>query len=382
MSARPREPGTSSITPSARPVGSTAYAVGVFHRFRPPPWGGGNQFLLALRAELRRRGVDVFEATNFTYAPPAKDRPGKPVKKASKQSVVYLANAITFDKKLRQELLNPKAKFPPRIPLVHRLDGPYYAARFGKDPRTEARQPWRAREDDEVYRINARFACATVFQSQWSMAMNKLLGYTPQKPVRIIPNAADPAIFHSRGRTPWERTPHRDPGARDNRVRVLTSAWSDGPRKGYDTILWLDKNLDFTKYRLELYGRPTAASDFKNVVVRKPVDSYALAEELRESADIFLTPSRLEPCSNSVVEALASGLPVVYQRGSGHDELVQSGGIGFDVKEEISEALDRVVADYKAYQGNISAWSIERVASEYADMFDYCHRERLKHVPR
>lgn len=31
--------------------------VGFFHVFRKPPWGGGNQFLLALAGELRRRGV-------------------------------------------------------------------------------------------------------------------------------------------------------------------------------------------------------------------------------------------------------------------------------------------------------------------------------------
>src|ERR671937_1395745 len=33
--------------------------LAVFHEFRPPPYGGGNQFLLALIAELERRGLDV-----------------------------------------------------------------------------------------------------------------------------------------------------------------------------------------------------------------------------------------------------------------------------------------------------------------------------------
>src|SRR6266542_2181927 len=33
--------------------------VAVFHEFHQPPYGGGNQFLLALVGELRRRGLMV-----------------------------------------------------------------------------------------------------------------------------------------------------------------------------------------------------------------------------------------------------------------------------------------------------------------------------------
>jgi hypothetical protein len=67
--------------------------------------------------------------------------------------------------------------------LVHRLDGPYYCSRFGKDPRMDAKvDPWRAREDDRVYEINTEFACATIFQSKWSYAMNLMLGYSQVSP--------------------------------------------------------------------------------------------------------------------------------------------------------------------------------------------------------
>lgn len=36
----------------------------------------------------------------------------------------------------------------------------------------------------------------------------------------------------------------------------------------------------------------------------------------------FHSASYLEPCSNALLEALASGLPTLYQDGSGHNELV------------------------------------------------------------
>src|SRR5690242_19293725 len=44
--------------------------VAVFNDFQPPPYGGGNQFLLALVGELRRRGLDV-EVNRLSGATPA-----------------------------------------------------------------------------------------------------------------------------------------------------------------------------------------------------------------------------------------------------------------------------------------------------------------------
>ena len=39
--------------------------VSLWHQFRPPPWGGGNQFMLALKAELLRQGVSVRENNGY-----------------------------------------------------------------------------------------------------------------------------------------------------------------------------------------------------------------------------------------------------------------------------------------------------------------------------
>src|ERR1700675_3767325 len=55
--------------------------LAIFHEFRPPPYGGGNQFLLALVRELEGRGLVVevnrlsggtrpclFNSFNFAFA--------------------------------------------------------------------------------------------------------------------------------------------------------------------------------------------------------------------------------------------------------------------------------------------------------------------------
>src|SRR5919206_4267673 len=48
----------------------TAADVSVFHEFHEPPYGGGNQFLLALVGEWERRGLRV-EANRVSGAPRA-----------------------------------------------------------------------------------------------------------------------------------------------------------------------------------------------------------------------------------------------------------------------------------------------------------------------
>ena len=131
-------------------------SIGIFHVFRKPPWGGGNQFLMALVKEFRRRKIKVVENA---IVPGVK---------------IYMANAVTFKVDPFREAFQKSGK---KLKLVHRLDGPYYSARYNKDPRKEASLPYRAREDDRVYWINNEFACASIFQSKWSYDMNKMLGY-------------------------------------------------------------------------------------------------------------------------------------------------------------------------------------------------------------
>ena len=39
--------------------------------------------------------------------------------------------------------------------------------------------------------VNNEFACASIFQSQWSYDMNLMLGYKATDPYRIVNNAVD-----------------------------------------------------------------------------------------------------------------------------------------------------------------------------------------------
>jgi glycosyltransferase involved in cell wall biosynthesis len=59
------------------------------------------------------------------------------------------------------------------------------------------------------------------------------------------------------------------------------------------------------------------------------LDRPAMAETLR-SCDVFLNLSENDPCPNVVLEALASGLPVLYKPSGGVPELVGECGAAVD----------------------------------------------------
>ena len=320
--------------------GSNNFTIGIFHKFHKPPWGGGNQFLMALAKELRLQNMNVEE-----------------VSEARDDIDVYLGNAITF--KFERILQQSKTR---KIVMVHRVDGPYYSARYAKDPRIHRHEPWRAGEDEQVWRLNSELSCATIFQSKWSYDMNVLLGYTIKEPYYIIPNGVDDSIFHARSRMSWST---------NRKTRLISSAWAANERKGYKTHKWLDENLDFTQYEYLFIGNVVNDLTFSNITVKKPTGSRELGQILR-NMDIYIAASFLEPCSNALLEALACGLPVLYQKGSGHDDLVKGAGLGYDNEKEIPALLDTIINDYDAYQSMINVESIKSIASQYLNVTKKC----------
>ncbi|MDY0884062.1 glycosyltransferase family 4 protein [Dongia soli] len=98
------------------------------------------------------------------------------------------------------------------------------------------------------------------------------------------------------------------------------------------------------------------------------------------AADLFVFPSRDEGMPNAVLEAMASGLPIVATRISGSEELVVEGGNGLlvevDDAEALAAALGRLIenASLRMQMGHASRQRIEEryswplTAKAYYDM--------------
>jgi glycosyltransferase involved in cell wall biosynthesis len=290
--------------------------VAVFHEFHRPPYGGGNQFLLALVGRMRAEGVQV------------------EVNRVSATTHACLYNSFNFDFARLRRFARPGVR------MVHRVDGPIGAYR-GFDDGTDRR----------IARIN-ELADATVFQSRYSLDRHRELGFELRNPV-VIPNSVDPAIFHP----PAERE-----ALEGRSLRVIATSWSDNPRKGAEILAWLDRNLDFDEFELTFAGR--TQQRFERIRVVEALPSDLLAELLR-SQDVYLAPSRDDPCSNALLEALACGLPAVFLRSGGHPELVGDAGIGFDEPEDVPGALAQLRGELEQRRAAIRVPALADVTDRY-----------------
>jgi len=293
--------------------------LAVFHEFHEPPYGGGNQFLLALVSEVRRRGLDV------------------EINRLSGDTPACLFNSFNFDFGRLRRFAREGAR------MVHRVDGPIGVYR-GFDDGTDAR----------ILRINAQLADATVFQSQWSLDKHRELRIELRQPV-VIRNAVDPAIFHPPAqREPLDRRP----------LRVVSTSWSANPRKGRDILERLDRELDPARVRVTFVGNSDVA--FERIRSIAPVPSRELADILREH-DVYLATSRDDPCSNALLEGLACGLPAAYLRSGGHPELVGDGGIGYDDAAELTGVFEQMRSELDERRAAIQVPALSDVTDRYLD---------------
>lgn len=297
--------------------------IAIFHQFQKPPYGGGNQFLMALTKELESRGFDVGHNT------------------VGSNTKVVLFNSFEFDKK---KLKSYRKKYSARF--LQRLAGPIGVYR-GEDIAI----------DRELWTLNGEYADATIFISDFSYKKYLEIGLVFKEPHTIL-NASDPEIFHRHGRI--------EPPDGKRKIRLIATAWSDNPRKGGPFLAWLDEHLDHSKYELTFVGRTRA--EFKGAKVLPPVPSEGVATLLREH-DIYIAPSQEDPCSNALVEALTCDLPTVFLKSGGHPELVKEGGEGFTTNEEALVAIDKVAANYLAYQDKISNPTLAQTVDEYLKAF-------------
>lgn len=291
--------------------------IAIFHEFSLPPGGGGHQFMRALWSELERRGLRV---ENNTIS-------------ATTRACLY--NSFNFDFQRLQQIRRKGCR------MVHRVDGPIGVYRGLDDG-----------SDQYIWQINQELADATIFQSQYSLHKHLELGLKFKFPT-VIMNATNPHIFHSHGRIAFDR---------NRKIRLISTSWSDNPNKGATAYKWLEENLDWERFEYTFVGR--SPIQFNQIQMLAPVPSEQLAKLLCQH-DIFITASRHDPCSNSLLEALSCGLPAIYLNSGGHPEIVGDAGFGFESPEEIPALLNQLVDEYEYRQGQIAIPTIEEVGDRY-----------------
>ena len=283
------------------------------------PHGGGNQFLKALKKQFVQRNLYAWQPAS--------------------------ADIILFNSHQNiEEIVHLKKTYPSKK-FVHRLDGPMRLYNNMSDNR-----------DHIAYQLNSLIADATVFQSEWSRNKNVELGLTTSKKSVIIGNACDHSLF-------CKPASH---ATDSNKVRIISTSFSDNINKGFDIYRFLDKNLDFDKYEYRFAGR--SPYEFENIKDLGVLRSDELANILK-TQDIFITASKNDPCSNSLIEALMCGLPALALDSGGHPEIVQRGGLLFTDEHNLLNKIDHLSSNLQTYRDKIEVDSIENVADKYINFF-------------
>lgn len=301
--------------------------INILFKTTDNPAGGGNQFLSSLR--------EYFRLTNaFVDLPEEAD--------------VILFNShhnIYHAAKL-------KLTFPAKV-FVHRIDGPMKIYNSPNDIR-----------DNIVYIANKKLADGTVFQSGWSKKINHELKLPEKKFEAVINNATDAKVFNSSSRIQFSS---------GRKISLIAASFSPNPNKGFETYKWLDENLDFEKYEMTFIG--SSPVGFKNIKHLPPMSGRGLAEKLKAS-DIFIFASKIEACSNLLMEALSCGLPVVASNSSSNPEIVASGGKLFNQPEQIPALLAEIAGNYSNYMSQIKSPSMDQVGQAYLDFIKKVYEER------
>lgn len=301
------------------------FDIAIFHEFAPPPAGGGHQFMRAVWKGFERHGFHIEGNT------------------ISRTTRACLFNSFNFDAVRLRAFRRPGCR------MVHRVDGPIGVYR-GFDDGT----------DRHIAALNMDLADVSIFQSRYSLLKHRELGLEFRSPV-VIPNSTDPSIFNPTGRLSFDQ---------NRKIRLISVSWSDNVNKGAPVYQWLDEHLDWSRYEYTFIGRSPVT--FKHIRMIAPVASEDLAGELRKH-DIYLTASRNDPCSNSLLEALACGLPAVYLNSGGHPELAGNAGLPFTDPAEIPGLLAHLVDGYAAYQHAIKVPDIDTVTAQYLTVLGLSH---------
>jgi len=188
---------------------------------------------------------------------------------------------------------------------------------------------------------------------------DEVVGHHGTDPARftVVPGATDTAAF-----TPGTRSSLQDPpvllfhGRVDRRKGVLDllAALPDGVRL---VVSGIGPDLD------EARARADSRTTFLGYV---PPDE---APAVYRSADVFVSPTYSEGFSNTILEAMASGLPVVSTRSVGVVDCLRDGENGLlhepgDVPG-LRRALDRLLED-APLRARLAACALEEVRRRYS----------------
>jgi len=174
-------------------------------------------------------------------------------------------------------------------------------------------------------------------------------GFEPAK-LRIFPRGLDTDLFHPAGRDP---TFFKKFGAHNGEVRLLYVG-RVSREKDLDLLAAAYRRLSNEGLSIQLFivGHGPYSEEFSRSLPEAIFTGYLTGKDLAAayaSADIFVFPSTTDTFGNVIIEAQASGVPVVVSDSGGPKELVVENETGFVTKsrdiDDFARAIRTLVLD-------------------------------------
>lgn len=209
---------------------------------------------------------------------------------------------------------------------------------------------------------------------------------TPDKKIKVIYNGVDLKKFSPENSKPY-RSEIRGKYFIADDAKLILFVGSGFERKGLKTALQAISSIqnknqasDTGKIKLMVIGKGNVKK-YQSLAVKYKIDDIALfiepqkdIEKFYAAADIFVLPTFYDPFGNVMIEAMASGLPVLTTRSSGASELIQNGEEGFVLEDPadfntLAEYINKALLNSKLMgeKARLKAenYPIEKAADEY-----------------
>jgi glycosyltransferase involved in cell wall biosynthesis len=234
------------------------------------------------------------------------------------------------------------------IALVHTTD--LYANIFGLPAAAMAGVPVRIgnrreinpdKSPAQIALQRAAYACAHVVVANSAAAGDRLATErVPRSRIRVIPNGIDLGAYI--------------PSAHDRPIRRIVTVANLRPEKAHE-VLFDAASLVLRRCpetEFVIAGDGPRRQELESVAAARGIASRVQfighaddVPSLLASSDLFVLPSRSEAFPNSVLEAMASGLPIVASRVGGIVELIENQRTGVLVPPDDPRALGHAILD-------------------------------------
>ena len=291
------------------------------------PWGGGSKILGSIISALHTSGIDVvFEWNNERH-----------------YDIIYCHDPRPNDDGIwYQHFLDRKQK--DGTPIVQRVGD---VGTHGKPGLTE------------LVKQTISFSDRVIFPSKWA---RDYVGYHHSNAF-IIPNAPLGSFYTNRNTRCTLSKP----------LRVVTHHWSTNPKKGFALYGELAQHLNKLELEIDFVyaGRFNSNIPIHGISILDPMGIDELSSFLPQH-DIYLTASIEEAGANHVLEAMASGLPVLYaQNGGSIAEYCHGYGLEYVGCEDLIEKIQEIKSDYGSYKRAVCKFnrSIDDMSRSYLEVF-------------